>query len=352
MPVIDNAVYVRGRRTADPRSLDETFEVVRERRGTAWIGLYRPDAAEFRAVAEEFHLDDDQVTEAVCAHPRPKVERRGATLFTVLRTARYLEETERVEFGELQVFTGPDFVVTVRHAESPDLGAVRHRLEQSPHLLALGPEAVLYAVVAQVVDDYVPVVAGLEEDIDEVEDQLFQGDPAVSRRIHELSREVIRFQRATHPLVDVFDRLEAGAASHGVAPELQERLADVRAHARRIADRADSFRVLLQNALTTTSTMVGQQQNEEMRRLTEASLTQNEEMRALTAASLAQSEEVKKISAWAAILFVPTLIGTVYGMNFDVMPELRWTWGYPAALALMVLGGVGAFVLFRRRSWL
>ena len=200
MALVNNAVYVDGKRTADPRSLDETYEVLRERRGMAWIGLYRPDVEEIRSVAREFDLHELAVEDAVAAHQRPKIERYGTTLFTVLRPARYVDATEDVEFGELHIFTGEDFVVTIRHAETPDLSRVRKRLEDSPELLRLGPEAVLYAILDQVVDEYEPVVAGLENDIDEIEDQLFKGDPAVSRRIYELSREVIGFQRATQPL--------------------------------------------------------------------------------------------------------------------------------------------------------
>jgi len=211
----------------------------------------------------------------------------------------------------------PDAEVTIRHAEAPDLGQVRNRLEQAPALLRLGPEAVLYAILNQVVDEYSPVVAGLENDIDEIEDQLFKGDPAVSRRIYELSREVIEFQRATRPLLDMLASLEAGSDTYKVDLELQRILRDVHDHAIRIVERADSFRALLQNALTVQTTLVGQRQNDEMRSLTEASLAQN--------------EEVKKISAWAAILFARTLVGTIYGMNFDHMPELHWLFGYPLA---------------------
>jgi magnesium transporter len=289
-------------------------------------------------VAGEFDLHPLAVEDAVAAHQRAKLERYGTTLFTVLRPARYLDDAEQVEFGELHVFTGRDFVVTIRHAEAPDLGRVRDRLEQSPALLRLGPEAVLYAILDQVVDEYAPVVAGLENDIDEIEDQLFKGDPAVSRRIYELSREVIEFQRATRPLLDMLASLEAGFEKYQVDLELQRSLRDVQDHAIRIVERADSFRVLLQNALTVHATLVGQQQNDEMRSLTEASLAQN--------------EEVKKISAWAAILFAPTLVGTIYGMNFDHMPELHWQLGYPLALALMLLTSVTLYLVFKRRSWL
>jgi magnesium transporter len=338
MALVDNAVYVDGRRSADPRSLDETYELLRQRRGMAWIGLYRPDDDEIRSVAREFDLHPLAVEDAIAAHQRAKLERYGTTLFTVLRPARYLDAEEEVEFGEVHVFTGEGFVVTIRHAEVPDLGRVRDRLERAPELLRLGPEAVLYAILDQVVDDYAPVVAGLENDIDEIEDQLFKGDPAVSRRIYELSREVIEFQRATRPLIGILSSLEGGFDKYHVDVELQRNLRDVHDHAIRIVERADSFRALLQNALTVQATLVGQQQNEEMRSLTETSLAQN--------------EEVKKISAWAAILFAPTLVGTVYGMNFDKMPELHWPLGYPLALALMVVTSVTLYLVFKRRSWL
>jgi magnesium transporter len=338
MALVDNAVYVDGHRTADPQSLDETYELLRDRHGMAWIGLYRPDLAEIRSVANEFGLHELAVEDAILAHQRPKLERYDTTLFTVLRPARYIDADERVEFGELHVFTGKDFVVSIRHAESPDLAKVRRRLEQSPDLLRCGPEAILYAIFDQVVDEYAPVVAGLENDIDEIEDQLFGGDPAVSRRIYELLREVIEFQRATAPLCDMLTRLESGFDKYEVNIELRRNLRDVHDHATRITERADSFRALLQNALTVHTTLVGQQQNEEMRSLTETSLKQN--------------EEVKKISAWAAILFAPTLVGTVYGMNFDHMPELHWHAGYPLALGLMVVTSVVLFLVFRRRGWL
>ncbi|MET4222849.1 magnesium and cobalt transport protein CorA [Oerskovia enterophila] len=338
MGIVDNAVYVDGRRTANPSSLDETFETMRERHGLAWVGLYRPSEAEIRAVAEELSLHHLAVDDAIAAHQRPKLERYDDNLFVVLRPARYLDAEERVEFGELHVFVGPDFVVTVRHAESPDVGAVRRRLESTPELLRLGPEAILYAVLDQVVDEYAPVVAGLQNDIDEIEDQLFSGDPAVSRRIYELSREVIAFQRATHPVVGILQSLERGSEKYGVDIELQRNLRDVLDHSLRLAEQADSFRVLLQNALMVQATLVAQHQNEEMRRLSET--------------SLAQGEEVKKISSWAAILFAPTLVGTIYGMNFERMPELGWGFGYPAAVAAMVAMGFALYLIFKRHKWL
>ncbi|MBG6214236.1 MAG: magnesium and cobalt transport protein CorA [Cryobacterium sp.] len=338
MALVDNAVYVDGRRVATPPSLDETFEALKENQGFAWIGLYRPSDAEVRAVATEFSLHHLAVEDALKGHQRSKIERYADILFVVLRPARYLDDDERVEFGELHVFVGPDFVVTIRHAESPNLASVRERMESTPHLLALGPEAVLYAILDQVVDEYGPVVAGLENDIDEIEDQLFDGDPEVSRRIYALSREVIEFQRATQPLVSMFEAMQRGFDKYNVDLELHRHLRDVLDHTLRVVERGDAFRQLLQNALTVHSTLVGQRQNDEMRHLSET--------------SLAQSEEVKKISSWAAILFAPTLVGTIYGMNFDNMPELHWPLGYPFAVALMLAMGVTLYAVFKRRGWL
>ncbi|MBW9095756.1 magnesium and cobalt transport protein CorA [Microbacterium jejuense] len=342
MALIDNAVYVQGRRTQDPANLNETYEVMRDRGGMAWIGLYRPRADEVRSIADEFGLHPLAVEDALTGHQRSKLERYGDTLFVVLRPARYLDAAEVVEFGELHVFVGPDFVVTIRHAEAPNLGKVRRRLEAAPELLAMGPEAVLYAVLDEVVDEYGPVIAGLENDIDEIEDQLFGNADAdveaVSRRIYDLSREVIDFQRAAQPLAGMLEALRRGSDKYAVDLELQRYLRDVLDHVLRIVERAGAFRSILENALNVQSTLVAQRQNEEMRRMSEAGLAQN--------------EEIKRISSWAAILFAPTLIGTVYGMNFDHMPELHWTFGYPLALLMMVGLGLGLYGVFKAKRWL
>ena len=332
--IVDNAIYVDGRRTAEPSSLNETHEAVRRQGGLAWIGLYEPTEEEFSAVAGEFRLHALAVEDAVKAHQRPKLERYDGTLFVVLRPARYIDETESVEFGEVHVFLGENFVVTVRHGEASELGRVRDRLEGDPELLRLGPEAVLYAVTDRVVDDYAPVVEGLENDIDEIETEVFSGNAGVSRRIYELSREVIHFQRATVPLPDILGELIGGAED----PELQRYLRDVQDHALRVIEQVAGFRELLQNILNVNLTLVG--------------LSQNEEVKGLTQASVAQNDEVKKISAWAAILFAPTLVGTVYGMNFEHMPELHWSLGYPFALALMLLVSISLYLVFKRRGWL
>jgi magnesium transporter len=342
VPVVDNAIYVDGRRAIAPRSLDSTFEELRacdSAGGFCWIGLLRPSPSEIRAVAEEFGLHALAVEDTVTAHQRPKLERYDDVLFVVLRPARYVDREEVVEIGEVHLFLGPRFVITVRHAEQPDLGAVRHRLEADPALLDHGPFAVLYAVLDAVVDDYVPVLDGLQDDIDEIEVQVFGGDPGVSKRIYTLTREVIGFQRAIEPLQEIFAELR-GRMKDGAQPDLELRraLRDVADHATRVRERTDAFRALLTSILQVNAALVAQRQNDETARMTQAGYEQN--------------EQVKRISSWAAILFAPTLVASVYGMNFRVMPELEWPLGYPFALVLMGLLGVALHAVFKRRGWL
>ena len=296
--------------------------------GIAWIGVYRPSEEELASIAREFDLHPLAVEDAVHAHQRAKLERYGDTLYLVLRTARYIDETETVEFGEVHIFAGPHFVITVRHAEAPDLAEVRRSLEARPDLLTRGPLAIVHAIMDRVVDDYAPVVAGMENDVDEIEDDVFDGSPTVSRRIYELTREVIAFQRATKPLPSIIGELMRAPK---VDDEERRYLRDVQDHALRAEERADAFRELLQNILSVNLTL---------------------ETKALSEISTQQNEEVKKISAWAAILFAPTLVGTIYGMNFDHMPELHWLLGYPYALTLMVCTSLGLYLLFKRRNWI
>jgi magnesium transporter len=333
------AVYRDGRRTGTFDHLDETVRALRADPGAmAWIGFERPAPSELARLAAEFDLHDLAVEDAIVAHQRPKLERYGDTLFVVLRPARYLDDVEEVEFGELHVFVGRDFVVTVRHGGSPNLAAVRRRLESDPEMLARGPEAVLYAILDAVVDGYVPVIAGLENDVDEIESDVFAGGLEVSRRIYELSREVVEFLRSARPLHQILAALADGFDKYGVHTELQRYLRDVADHVTEAVERAEGLRGALRDILTVNSTLVAQRQNEEMRVLTEASNAQN--------------EEVKKISAWAAILFAPTLVGTVYGMNFDVMPELHWRFGYLFAVGAMALVSVGLYGVFKVRRWI
>ncbi|OIH95177.1 magnesium and cobalt transport protein CorA [Curtobacterium sp. MCBA15_001] len=350
MAMIDNAVYVDGRRVDS----SSTLAPARRDCDLTWIGLFRPNARELDAVAAEFDLHENAVEDAGKGHQRAKLERYGDTLFVVLRPAWNDAHEGTVEFGEVHLFVGDRFVVSVRHADRPDLAALRARVEQDPEFLAKGSEAVTAAMLDEVVDGYGPVVEVLQDEIDEIEDQLFAGHVAadVSKRIYQLLSEVLAFQRATKPVPAMVNGLLRGADKYAVDEEVQHRLRDVLDHALRVTERIDSFRALLENALTLHSTLVSQEQNEAMRRMTSASLAQGEESRQLARAAHQQGEEVKKISSWAAILFAPGLIAGVYGMNFDDMPELHWRWGYPVAiLAMLALAGV-LWLVFRKRNWL
>lgn len=337
--LVNNAVYIGGQRVESPASLQGTFKALdRHPDALAWIGLYRPARDMLDQLADEFDLHELAVEDAITAHQRPKIERYGDTLFMVLRAAHYDDAHERVHFGELHVFGGAKFVITVRHSESPDLALVRQRMETTPGALEEGAEAVLYAILDAVVDGYKPVVEGIANDIDEIETQVFDGDPKVSRRVYELSREVIEFERAVSPLLGIIETLSAGFHDGYVGDKLQQYLRDVADHVVQAKERIEEFRVLLRDILAVNTSLVGQRQSEEAQRL--------------SAANNQQADQTRKISGWAAILFAPSLIGSIYGMNFTFMPELSQPWGYPFALGLMVASSLGLFVLFKRRGWL
>ena len=337
--VVEKALYAHGHRVETPHTLRDAFRLLADSRDTmAWVGMYRPSPQQIQDVADVFNLHPLAVEDAIVAHQRPKIERYDETLFVVLRSAIYNDATETVSFGELHLFVGPDFVLTVRHTDRPNLAPVRTRLEKDPKLLAMGPEAVLYAVLDFVVDGYAPVVAGLENDIEEIETQVFESDPSVSRRIYQLSREVMELQRASRRILQILQSLEAGFDKYETDPELQRDLRDVADHATSVTDRVDGFRHTLADILSLNATLVAQTQNEQMRQLAEVSNQQNEQM--------------KKVSSWAAILFAPTVIAGIYGMNFDSMPELHWVVGYPMAVVLMFLVSFTLYWIFRKRGWL
>ena len=344
MSVVDNAIYVDGRRKASPPSLDTAFDALRtgpdEGRSFAWIGLLRPDRKEIDAVAQEFMLHELAVEDTVNQHQRPKLERYGDTTFVVLRPAVYVDPVEVITIGEIHLFLGPEFVITVRHADWPDLGYVRKNMEADPALLAHGPYTVLWAVLDRVVDDYVPVLQGLQDDIDQIEEQVFGGDAAVSKRIYQLTREVIAFHRAVEPLRDVFTQLRWKFAKNGEQSdvELRRRMRDVEDHYTRVLERVENYRALLTNLVNVQATLVAQRQNDEMARMTEAGFEQNEQM--------------KRVSSWAAIAFAPTLVAGIYGMNFDHMPELHWAYGYPFSILVMIAFAAVLWVLFKRNRWL
>jgi magnesium transporter len=322
--IVDCAIYERGQRRVGAANLEQAYRASRSGEAFVWIGLYEPTEEEFDSLKREFDLHELAVEDAIKAHQRPKLEVYDDTVFVVLKTARYVDPEEVVDLGEILIFIGEGFIITVRHGEASSLHDVRLKLEEDEEKLRSGPGAVLHAILDRVVDDYQPAVDGLAQDIEQVEAQVFsssRGNPA--ERIYKLKREVLEFSRAVSPLINPVERLAAG--QFGVVhPEIQTYFRDVTDHLLRVNEQIDGYRDLLTSILSANLTQVGVRQNEDMRR----------------------------ISAWVAIIAVPTAIAGIYGMNFENMPELRWSFGYPLAIALMLVICFGLYRYFRRSGWL
>ncbi|GAB3990059.1 magnesium and cobalt transport protein CorA [Actinoallomurus acanthiterrae] len=329
--LIDWAAYVDGKRV-DSESLADAVELVRAPEdegaepgnGFVWVGLHEPDAEELERLAEVFGLHPLAVEDAVHAHQRPKLERYDDVQFVVMKTIGYVERggTETVHTGEIMIFCGPDFIVTVRHGAHGELAPVRRRLEKTPERLALGPAAVLHAIIDRVVDDYISVGDAVQQDIDEVEENVFSADATnQAERIYRLKREVIQLKRAVGPLAGPVRNL---AARRFVPTEIREYFRDVDDHLARVREQVESCDELLTPILQA--------------HLTQVTVTDNHDMR--------------KISAWAAILAMPTAITGVYGMNFKFMPELHWKYGYLLALSVIVGSCFILYRGFRRNGWL
>lgn len=320
--IVDCAAYVDGRRREGKLSLEQAGEAAGGDGTFVWLGVVEPSEAEFNAVAAEFGLHELAVEDAVRAHQRPKVEEYGETIHIVLKTARYVDPEEVIEVGEVSVFAAPGFIITVRHGDA-DLAPVRERLEERPDLLAKGPGAVLYAIADHVVDGYMEAGHGFDEDVREVELQVFGEGQNPTQRIYKLEREVLEFQAAANPLEEALEQL-CRADSAVVPEDLHEYFRDVEDHLRRVTTRIENFRQLLDSAL-------------------EANLTQ---------VSMRQNEDMRKISAWVAIAVVPTMVGGIYGMNFENMPELEWRYGYPTVLAVILAICLLLYWRFKRAGWL
>ncbi len=323
--IVDCAIYEDGKRLhADPG----TVEGVRDRKPSddafVWIGLLEPTKEEFEAVRREFDLHELAVEDAVEAHQRPKLELYGDTLFLVLKTVQYRGHEEIVDIGEVMLFAGEDFLITVRHGEGGGLGEVRERLEKRPEILAHGPAAAMYAIVDRVVDAYEPASAAIAEDIEEVEAEVFSdGRSNPVQRIYKLRLEVLDFYRAAAPLMPALDRLSSEELPNMDA-KIQDYYRDVLDHLARVVEQLDSFRELLSSIL-------------------QANLTQ---------VSVRQNDDVRRISAWVAIIAVPTAIAGIYGMNFKHMPELEWRFGYPLVLGVIAACCGYLYWRFRKSGWL
>jgi magnesium transporter len=325
--IVDCAVYTDGKRRDGRLDLADALEVSKEPGSFVWIGLHEPAQSEFESVLDEFGLHELAVEDAVAAHQRPKLEVYEGDLFVVLKTARYDDHTERVEFAELQLFVGASYVVTVRHGEASALAEVRRTIEADLGRIRCGPMAVLHAVIDRVVDDYAPVIAGLDNDMAEIEEAVFSSgrprgfDP--SERIFRLKREVLNFHRNTEPFLEPLSRL-AGGELPGHHPELASYFRDVEDHLTRVVSAVTHTRDLLSDALAANLAQVTVRQNDDMR----------------------------TISAWLAIGGFPTVVGAIYGMNFKHIPELGTRYGYFVVMGIMIVICLMLYRRFKRIGWL
>ena len=322
--IVDCAAYKDGRREPGELALEGACEAAADG-AFVWLGLHDPTVEEFDAVAAEFDLHELAVEDALHPHQRPKLEVFGETLFVVLKTVRYVGRDELIESGQIMLFVNASFVIAVRHGAATPLVAVRRRLESRPDLLTLGAGSVLYAVMDQVVDEYAPVVEDVESEVQDVEQAVFapeRENPA--ERIVSLDRDVLEFHRDVSPLIEPVHRLARGDFSPMIDEHLKSYFRDVHDHLIRVVSHVQGMRELLGSALQANLTQVTVHQNEDMR----------------------------KISAWVAILAVPTMVAGIYGMNFDTMPELRWRYGYPAVIGIVLVACGLLYRRFKRSGWL
>jgi len=321
--VINCAAYADGRRVADLPLSDVRSALLRDDR-FVWIGLYEPREDVLRLVQREFGLHDLAIEDALTAHQRPKLEQYDGSLFVVLRTAQLSAEGQ-LEMGETHVFVGARYLISVRHGSLKSHVGLRSRCEAVPHFLNKGPGFVLYALMDFVVDQYLPIVETLEERLEDLEEEIFGGtfNRETTARIYQLKRDLLVLKRAVSPLVDVCNRLMRFDI-HLIPEDTRPYFRDVYDHVVRINEMIDSLRELLTTALEANLSLL----------------------------SVSQSEHAKRLTAWAAIIAVPTMIAGVYGMNFDTMPELHWRFGYPLVMAVMIGACVSLFVGFRRSGWL
>ncbi len=330
--IADCALYEPARRRPGRVPLDQAADVARTSDGFVWIGLQRPTAEQFAAVADAFALPALAVEDAVRAHQRPKLEKYDNVVFVVLKPVHYVDSEEVVDVSEIAVFLGRDFAITVQHGESQVLAEVRRELDHAePDLLAHGPGAVLYRAADLIVDGYEDVAANIEVDVEDIEAQVFGGDDRDhAERIYKLKREVLEFRRAVVPLAVPLQRLAEGDVP-GIHTTLAPFFRDVYDHVLRASDAIEGHDRMLTDVLSADLAQVSVRQNR---------------------AAVRQNEDMRKISAWAAIALVPTAIAGIYGMNFDNMPELRWKYGYFLVLGVIISVCVGLHRLFRRNGWL
>jgi magnesium transporter len=322
--VIDCAAYCAGVRVADV-GIEQIRGALERADHFVWLGLYEPEKDILRAVQQQFGLHDLAIEDAYNAHQRPKLELYEDSVFVVLRTAHLATSPRHLEFGETHIFLGRNYLVTVRHGSLRSHISVRQRCETTPQLLAKGPGYVLYALMDFVVDQYLPIVQQMEEELEDLEDVIFGETTSrdATARVYQLKRDLLALRRAISPLVEVCNRLMRFDLPH-IPEDTRVYFRDVYDHIVRLNETIDAQRELLTTALEAHLSIMSHTQNEHM----------------------------KRITAWAAMIAVPTMIAGIYGMNFEHMPELKWLFGYPVALLLMVVSAVIPWLYFKRKGWL
>ncbi|WP_433003178.1 magnesium/cobalt transporter CorA [Kribbella sp. CA-294648] len=323
--IVDCGVYSEGARHNLPKDPESVARAIDDDgQAFGWIGLHEPSAAELARVQRLFDLHPLAVEDALAPRQRPKVERYDDSFVMVLRTLWYVDAEDAVETGQVSIFVGKRYVVTVRHGEGAPLTTARQELEERASVLGHGPAAVLWAICDSVVDGYETVAGAVEVDVDEVESSVFSPErTSDAARIYTLKREVLEMRRAITPLREPIEAFARGAVP-GISPEAAPFFRDVADHVIRVSDQTEALDTLLSSALNAHLARVSVQQNDDMRR----------------------------IAAWVAIAAAPTMIAGIYGMNFDHMPELRWYYGYFAVLALMAVTCTSMYVGFRKAGWL
>lgn len=322
--IMDYALYRNGERALDGSTISELIASARKDGGFLWVGVSEPTSAEFDGLVQDFQFHPLAVEDAITAKQRPKLETYEGMTFVVVRTTFYEESASQVTTGEILTFIGDHYIVVVRHGEGSPLTGVRSRLEQNPGLLKLGPYAVLHAIVDRVIDSYIAIAAELEKDVIEVEQSVFSDRKAYnSEKIYFLKRELLEFSHAIHPLQVPLQRL-AVDFNDIVPDELAPFFRDTLDHLHSAIDIADALDNLLTSALSADLAHVQVQQNEDMR----------------------------KITSWVALAATPTMLAGIYGMNFDHMPELRWTFGYPLVMGVMALVTGTLYYKFKKSNWL
>lgn len=324
MQVVNCAAYANGQRVADV-SISEIHEILKQPEQFVWIGLHEPSQELLKQVQAEFGLHDLAIEDAFRAHQRPKIEIYGESLFIVLRTAQCNEQNGHIEFGETHFFIGKQYLVSVRHGSSFSYADVRARCESTPQLLSKGTGFALYAVMDAIVDHYFPIVEALEDRLEALEDIIFNESSTreTTAQIYELKREMLEVKRAVSPLIDLCNRLMRYDLDI-IPKDTQPYFRDVYDHAIRINEMVDALRELLTTALDANFSLI----------------------------SISQNDVMKRFAGWAAIIALPTMVAGIYGMNFEMMPELKWNWGYPMVLGIIVGGCLGLYFYFRRSGWL